>query len=211
MKRVSSARFLLGIGLLVAIGLFAGCATGRSGITNSEGIVTGNVSGLDASSVLIRGSGVEIEVQPGPDGEFSARLPVGNYKVFLKSSDGNITIVRSDIIIEENLTIRILDVAMVPIPVISSVGVAMVTHDSAIIEWTTNIDSDGGIEYGTDQNYGYSSTTVTTLQKNHRIQLLDLRPATRYHFRVISGRHGIDISKSFSPDFSFTTTAFSSN
>jgi uncharacterized protein (TIGR03790 family) len=88
-------------------------------------------------------------------------------------------------------------------PVISGVSVVSVAARSAVLTWSTDINSDSQVEYGLDSRYGSSSPVDGTFAMSHQVTLADLTPATLYHFRVKSrnqaGQAGV------SGDFTFTT------
>ena len=70
------------------------------------------------------------------------------------------------------------------------------------ITWETNTDAAGKVEYGADTSYGSSSQWETGNTKNHSIELTGLTPETRYHYRVINSKNGIEVQSS---DYTFTT------
>ncbi len=59
----------------------------------------------------------------------------------------------------------------------------LVTAHTAIIAWETDELSTGLVDYGTSTTYG-NSTRDDTVRTAHQVTLLDLTPATTYHFRV---------------------------
>jgi hypothetical protein len=86
-----------------------------------------------------------------------------------------------------------------------SVAVPLVYDTSAVIEWETDIESDGFVEFGTSELYGYSSYGGSELKTRHRVQLYNLLPATTYHFRINASRYSLESARSLSRDFTFTT------
>jgi hypothetical protein len=82
-----------------------------------------------------------------------------------------------------------------------SVTVSNITDTGATITWTTNINSDSVVEYGTTTAYG-SSTSNATLTTNHSITLSGLSFGVTYHFRVKSTASG---NPGNSGDSTFTT------
>jgi Purple acid Phosphatase, N-terminal domain len=71
-------------------------------------------------------------------------------------------------------------------PLISSIQVTDITHQSARISWITNEKSDAQVEYGTTTSYGHLSPPQATLGTSHSVQLFGLRSQTLHYFRVRS-------------------------
>lgn len=202
-------RFLVVTVLLLGLtGLMAGCGSaGKSagGIAVS-GLLTGRVPVVSGSVVVVRGAdGVEREVAIDAEGNYAASLRPGAYSVLLKTADGKLTLVSRSVNIEDNMTVSLVDIKLVPLPQVVSVSVPLVDHDTATVEWISDIDADGRIDYGTDTRYGYSTYTDTELKTKHRMQLHDLRPDTTYHFRIVASRYGLETAETFSQDYAFTT------
>src|SRR5438128_6962913 len=89
-------------------------------------------------------------------------------------------------------------------PVITGVNATGVIHDSAKINWTTDENADGQVEYGTTAAYGSSTPATSKFEKSHTVGLSGLTPTTLYHYRVKS-RDGWG-NLAVSGDFTFTTT-----
>lgn len=84
--------------------------------------------------------------------------------------------------------------------VISDIRVTDITHDSAIVRWTTNRAASSRVIYDvvshpsiTGQsapNFSYASSTATTDANTkvteHAVTVVDLLPSTTYYFRVLS-------------------------
>ena len=85
---------------------------------------------------------------------------------------------------------------------ISDVKVTDLTDKSASVEWKTDINTDGTINYGLDSNFGVARDPTFTL-KNHLLKIENLDPSTTYHFRVISSDEAGN--KSATAGFVFTT------
>ncbi|NLI78428.1 MAG: hypothetical protein GX442_18565 [Candidatus Riflebacteria bacterium] len=170
-------------------------------------VVSGTVPAGRTGSLVFRvaGSTAGQEVPVGADGRFSVRLPSGRYSVLLKNASGSLTLVKRSLEVEDDLTISLLDVALVPIPTVISVAVPLAGARDAFIEWETDVESEGRIDYGLDASYGYSTHTDSAMSKTHRLQLLGLQPSTSYHFRIVVGRHGLDEVQTYSPDYFFST------
>ena len=89
-------------------------------------------------------------------------------------------------------------------PVITAVNATAIIHDSAKINWTTDENADGQVEYGTSVAYGSATPVTSKFEKSHAVALSGLTPTTQYHYRVKS-RDGWG-NLAVSGDFTFTTT-----
>jgi hypothetical protein len=89
-------------------------------------------------------------------------------------------------------------------PIISNVSAA-VTASGATISWTTNVDADSQVEYGTTTAYGASTRLDSTLVNSHSQTLSSLNPSTTYHYHVIS--RDADGNAAVSGDFTFMTAS----
>ncbi len=89
--------------------------------------------------------------------------------------------------------------------VISGTTASNVGSGTAIINWNTNIQTNGWVEYGFDTRYGLSTSVDNRMLNDHSIFIGDLVPNKTYHFRV----HSKDIygTEAISQDATFTTTA----
>jgi len=206
--RISNSFYLMLFMFLLSS--LCGCQsdTGPAAV-ESSGLLVGQVPYSEGARIVVRKDREELSLPIDQDGKYSVNLKPGVYQVLMKTADGSILLIDKSIVIEDNLTISLLDVSLVPIPSVISVSVPLVYHDSAVIEWETDIESDGSIEYGIDALYGYSTYTDTELKKKHRIQLNSLRPGVSYHFRIISSRHCLESVQTFSKDYVFTTESSS--
>jgi hypothetical protein len=63
---------------------------------------------------------------------------------------------------------------------------AAVGADSAVITWTTDEPATSNVLYGTTRFHEAKSTGATALVTSHRAVLTGLRPATTYHYQVVS-------------------------
>lgn len=91
-------------------------------------------------------------------------------------------------------------------PVISAVTSTNISTTGATIIWSTDENGDSQVEYGTDTNYGSSTTLVSTLVTSHSQALSGLSVNTLYHYRVKSKDASGNLATS--NDFTFTTAAF---
>ncbi len=57
---------------------------------------------------------------------------------------------------------------------------------AATVTWTTNVPTDGQVQYGADTNYGTWSVYDGTSATSHSIALSGLTPGSTYHYRVRS-------------------------
>lgn len=200
----SEKKILTIIICLIATTAFSGCFnSSKSEIGN--GIIAAELPQFANASFVLRGYNGETAVNADAYGRFSVTLPAGRYQLLLQNSKGELVVIKRELIIENNLTLVITDVELIPIPKVLSVSVPMIYDNSAIIEWETDIESDGYIEYGTTELYGMASYADTEQKTRHRIQLYDLQPATTYHFRIVATRYSLDSTTSLSHDFTFTT------
>ena len=191
---------------VVVMGVFAqGCLSNSSQSSNNNGILTGKLDMAKDSLLLAVRDKTRVKIPVGKDGSFMAKLAPGRYQLLMQSKDGKLTIIKKSVSIENNLTFTVMNADMVPIPEVVSVSVPLVYNDSAIIEWQTNIESDGRIDYGKNELYGYSSYSDSELTIHHRVQIYNLQANTTYHFRIIASRYNLDSAQSKSKDYSFTT------
>ena len=172
---------------------------------NNMGTISGNLPAIKGAKLLAISETEEISIPLQDDGKFISQLPAGNYKLLMQTLDGKLTLIKRSVEIENNLSVSVLDISLIPIPRVVSVKVPLTYSKSAIIEWETDIESDGTVEYGTNELYGYSAGTEAELKTNHRIQLYNLLPSTTYHFRIKASRHNLESAQSISNDYVFTT------
>lgn len=212
MSTMSKGMMIWVTGCIVFLLLLQGCGVGsRSGVspsaavTSGTGTIVGQVAPVPGASIVLRGANGDREVVLDAQGRFSANVTAGTYQVLLKTSDGKLELVKRSLTVEDNLTVSVVDVSMVPMPRVTAVSVPLIYRDSAVVEWETDIESDGRIDYGIDAGYGYSSFTDTELKTKHRVQIYGLSAQTTYHFRVVASRHGLETIQSFSSDYSFVT------
>lgn len=125
----------------------------------------------------------------------TAALPDGSHMITAKATDsgGNITLTA--------ITINVVNTATVPN--ISSVTVNLVTQNTAVIHWNTDILSDSNIEYGLTSLYGSSTPYSPNLFYSHFMGIYGLTAGTTYHFRARSKDESGH--QAVSPDFTFTT------
>ena len=71
-------------------------------------------------------------------------------------------------------------------PVISGIHTESVTHNSALVKWTTDEPADSDIDYGIAPHLNKHGPRDRTLVTEHAIQLSELTPASDYAFCVVS-------------------------
>jgi hypothetical protein len=90
-------------------------------------------------------------------------------------------------------------------PVIFNVTVDTITCLSASIRWITDKATTGRIHYGLDDNYGSTSTIISSYISTHTITLDGLARGTTYHFRTVcvdtSANTGYGTDSSFVSDY----------
>jgi|GEM_PF-3336219 len=101
------------------------------------------------------------------------------------------------------LTLTVSSIDTTP-PVISGAQAVNVGETTATIQWTTDKDADGLVEYGPTTAYGLSGPLQTTRSMIHAVQLTGLTARALYHARITS-RDAFG-NTATSPDLSFTTT-----
>ena len=198
---------------LMFIHLFVvvGCSSSSDNSLNAEsGTVTGSLLDAANSNIVATSDAGEYIIPVDSDGRFSANLPVGVYSLSYRSASANNKLVLTEkkLVVANNVTISVVDAELVPIPQVLTVSIPVINANSAIIEWETDIESDGHLEYGTNELYGISTYVSTDLTTQHRVQLGSLAANTTYHFRIVASRHNLESSRYLSKDYTFTTPNF---
>ncbi len=192
--------------LFVILSLIPGCGSRIHDTSGDTALVQGKLPVFQiGDQVVLKNDLRAIELPVDMNGNFSGQVPQGTYQALIRSKTGTLKLIEKTLTVEDNLTINVLNASLVPIPRVVSVSVPLVYEDSAVVEWETDIDSDGRVDYGVDTAYGYSSFTDSELKTRHRIQLYGLTPETAYHFRVVAGRHSLESVQTFSSDYVFST------
>ena len=195
--------------LLVATVLnLVGCSSSSDNSFNQEsGTLTGSLIDAANSNIIATSDAGEYLIPVDSYGRFSANLPVGVYTLSYRSAAANNKLVLTEkkLVVANNVTISVVDAELVPIPNVLTVSVPVINSSSAIIEWETDIESDGYLEYGTNELYGISTYVSTDLTTQHRVQLGSLAANTTYHFRIVASRHNLESSRFYSQDYTFTT------
>jgi peroxiredoxin len=88
---------------------------------------------------------------------------------------------------------------------ISGIKISGVTDVAVTISWTTDQPGTSQVEYGATTSYGSSSTLDQKLATSHSSTLAGLKPATTYHFKVVS--QDSSGSEAASQDQTFTTSS----
>ncbi len=92
-------------------------------------------------------------------------------------------------------------------PIISEVSLHEITDTSVNISWITNEPANSQIEYGTNEDYGFTTSLGTARILSHEQSLINLLPNTQYHVRVRS--MNIVGNLAVSSDYVFTTISSS--
>lgn len=200
---------------ILALTLFAvfslvGCS-GTSKTTDEDGFGTiiGFMPEAANGTLVASNEGGRYVVHVDDSGRFSANLPVGTYDLAMRASTGEkLELVNRTVVVANNVAISVVNAEMVPIPVVKSVTVTQAGSTSVIVQWETDIESDGCVEYGPNELYGSMTFVTSDLSIVHQAQITGLTPNTTYHFRVVATRHNIEASKFLSEDYTFCTTSF---
>lgn len=96
-------------------------------------------------------------------------------------------------------------------PVVADVTVSSITKNSAVVTWRTNVDATSVVGLATDAEYAPTGDAPYKIEvggssgrvKNHRVELANLQPGTRYHIQARS-QNVVDVFGK-SSDVTFTT------
>lgn len=89
---------------------------------------------------------------------------------------------------------------------ISGLAASEIVADGAVIRWVTDQPATGEVQYGETSTYG-TTKTDSNQTTQHAITLSGLKPATTYHYRVIStNAQGVEVR---TDDQTFTTPIIS--
>lgn len=186
------------------LSMLQGCLS-SSKTPDQPGTLTGSIPLARNLNLIASRNDMQTVIPIDASGNFRARLEPGVYQLYLQTEAGDLTLIRKTVNIENNISVSVVDADLIPIPQVKSVSVPLVYNTSATIEWETDIESDGYVEFGTNELYGYSSYATTELKTRHRMQLFNLLPATTYHFRVVASRYNLESARSITRNFTFTT------
>ncbi|MFZ5953092.1 MAG: fibronectin type III domain-containing protein [Candidatus Rifleibacteriota bacterium] len=201
-----SIRYIPVFLFLFALSALTGClSTTRTESKDDFGTIFGELPQYPMANLVLSSESSKRAITTDEQGRFSALVEPGRYQLLWQSSSGELVVIKRNLVIENNITLTVTDVDLIPMPRVTSVSVPMIYRNSAIIEWETDIESDGNVDYGTNELYGTSSYADTELKTRHRIQLYELQPATTYHFRIAASRYSLDSTRTLSRDYSFTT------
>jgi hypothetical protein len=107
----------------------------------------------------------------------SREVSDGNHRISVKSMDNdylNSSIVNLDLKVDNTLP-----------SIVSGPEVSSITSTEATIQWRTNEQCSGALEYGTDNDYEESVSNQSYLKK-HRFVLTGLEAKTIYHYKIQS-------------------------
>jgi len=88
-------------------------------------------------------------------------------------------------------------------PVISNVQATNITPSGAVIQWTTDEDSDSVVEYGTSPGSYTNSESDPAMVTSHSVTLSNLSSSTTYYYRVKSTDASSNTATS--SEYNFTT------
>lgn len=207
MFNAKSVYFVIFFFVLMASFALVGCGSSKTSQEGEWGTVTGTYIDAANSKVIAKSDGGEYIIPVDSYGRFSASLPVGVYTFYYRAvaTGEKLILTNKTFLVTNNVTISVVDAKMIPQPKVMAVNVSLVNRDSVIIEWETDIESDGCVEYGTNELYGYQTYVSTELTRLHRVQLTALNPNTTYHFRIIASRHNSETAQTITQDYTFTT------
>lgn len=94
-------------------------------------------------------------------------------------------------------------------PVISGANLSSVTANSATISWTTNVPSNGYVQYGNTTSLGQMTPWINQVSTQHSFTLSNLTPGTTYYYRIGAASYfdNCDHKSSYTAITSFTTKA----
>jgi chitodextrinase len=121
-----------------------------------------------------------------------------NYRVKSRDAAGNLAT-------SGNFTFTTAATPDTTAPAISSAVASSVTHNAAMITWTTDEASNTQVEYGTTTAYGLVTTINATMVTAHSQGLAGLAASTLYNYRVKSRDAAGNLATS--GNFTFTTKA----
>lgn len=201
-----TASILLFAFLTFALISLAGCSS-SSGSREAYGRVMGSLPEAANSNIIAKSHTSVYLIAVDSMGRFSADLPADVYTFSFRGAfkDGKFSLTTKTFVVANNTTINIVDADLVPQPQVLTVSVPVINENSAIIEWETDIESDGYLEYGTNELYGVSTHVSTDLTLRHRVQLDSLISGTTYHFRIVASRYNLESAKFISRDYTFIT------
>jgi peptidoglycan hydrolase-like protein with peptidoglycan-binding domain len=72
------------------------------------------------------------------------------------------------------------------LPIVTSISISNITHNSATISWQTDQPTTHQVEYGLNNNHGSVTVLDNSFDSNHSVTLTGLSADTEYHFSVKS-------------------------
>jgi phosphodiesterase/alkaline phosphatase D-like protein len=94
-----------------------------------------------------------------------------------------------------------------PVEITSGPVVEHVTDSTAVIAWSTNVNSGTVLHYGTDPNRLDQTAGMPWGGLTHRVDLKGLKPDTKYYFRAESSKAQGTGTSVTAPPSSFRTKA----
>lgn len=172
-------------------------------ITASTAVVSWETDKATSSEVLYQVQGTTKVLRTGSNTltknhsiSLNGLKPATTYEFQVRSKDVNNNIVTSNK----------QEFATVSQPEISDVTISDITFTSARVNWSTNVDTDSTIIFGTARGGPYpNQETDSTLTSNHELVLAELTPNTTYFLQILGiTDDGLVIS---SDEYSFKTKA----
>jgi len=192
-------------------------STGFNNLYGYDADVYGGIPALnnDGDTLILKdGNGSEVDAVAW-EGGATAGIPAGWGSTSLPAASTGETVVRTDSTVDTD-TYADWSTASnngnpqtqgggqdVTPPVISNVQATNITLTSAVIQWTTDEDSDSVVEYGTSPGNYTHSESDSAMVTSHSVTLSNLTPSTTYYYRVKS----TDASENTatSSEYDFTT------
>ena len=144
-KFVKNSYLFISFIMLISLLGIVGCSTSSSSSVDEDfGTITGSLLDATNSNLIASNGAGEYLIPVDSYGRFSANIPAGTYTLsYRESSTNKLVLTNRTIVVANNVTINIVDADLVPQPQVLTVSIPLVNSDSAIIEWETDIESDG--------------------------------------------------------------------
>jgi hypothetical protein len=219
----SGASFTIPAGETIATGTYYTIAVDSTGFNNLYGYdadIYGAIPALnnDGDTLVLKDNNGVVVDAVAWEGGASAGIPAGWGSTSQPAASTGSTIVRTDSTVDTD-TYADWSTASnngnpqtqggtppdTTPPVISNVQATSITSSGAVIQWTTDEDSDSVVEYGTSPGNYTGSESDPAMVTGHSVTLSNLSASTTYYYRVKS----TDASQNtaVSSEYNFTTAA----
>jgi hypothetical protein len=191
-------------------------STGFNNLYGYDADVYGAIPALnnDGDALILKTGGASVVDTVAWEGGASAGVPAGWGSTSLPSAPTGSTIVRTDSTVDTDTYADWSTVSNngnpqtqgggdVTPPVISDVQATNITTTGAVIQWTTDEDSDSVVEYGTSPGSYTNSESDPAMVTSHSVTLSNLTPSTTYYYRVKSTDASNNTATS--SEYNFTT------